>query len=127
MSARKTLVGLAACAAVAAGCGGEEAEIAAAPPGASRAERQAELEKNPYDVRCTDIRDKLNSARVTRIVQYALAADARISGLTQLQSSQSIYYAMTELCKGKPGSYQPAQAAIDGVRSGEYRADLGAP
>lgn len=127
MSTRKTLVGLAACAAVAAGCGGDEAEVAAVPAGESRAERQAELEKNPYDVQCTDIRDKLNSARVTRIVQNALADDARISGLTQLQSSQSIYYAMTELCKGKPASYKPAQAAIDGVRSGEYRADLGAP
>ena len=76
MSTRKTLVGLAACAAVAAGCGGDEAEIAAAPAGESRAERQAELEKNPYDVRCSDIRDKLNSARVTRIVQNALAVDA---------------------------------------------------
>jgi hypothetical protein len=61
---------------------------------------------------------------MTRVVQYALADDARIQGLNRLQASQSIYYAITELCKAKPGSYRPAKDAIAGVRSGEFRADL---
>jgi hypothetical protein len=127
MSTRKTLIGLAACAAMAAGCGDESRQRASAPEKPTPAERQAQLERDPYDLRCADIRDKIASARMTRIVQYALADDARIPGLNPLQSSQSIYFAITELCKSKPGSYRPAQDAITGVRRGTYRADLGTP
>jgi hypothetical protein len=64
---------------------------------------------------------------MTRIVQYALADDANIARLNRLRASQSIFYAITELCKGQPGSYKPARPAIEGVRSGEYVADLAAP
>jgi hypothetical protein len=60
-------------------------------------------------------------------VQYALADDAKIRGLTRLQSSQSIFYAITELCEERPSSYEPAEDAIAAVRSGELRADLGTP
>ena len=86
------------------------------------AARHAQLEKNPYDLRCADLRDKLASADITRTVQNALASDAKIRGLNQLQASQSIFYAITELCKAKPGSYRPAKDAIAAVRSGELRA-----
>ena len=57
-------------------------------------------------------------------VQNALADDAKIRGLNQLQASQSIYFAITELCKAKPDSYRPAKDAIAAVRSGELRAEL---
>jgi hypothetical protein len=127
MSTRKTLIGLAACAAIAAGCGEESQERASAPEKPTPAERQAQLERNPYDLRCADIRDKIESARMTRIVQYALADDAKIPALNRLQSAQSIFFAITELCKSAPNSYRPAQDAIGGVRSGTYRADLGTP
>ena len=89
-----------------------------------RTARYGQLEKNPYALRCADIRDKVASARFTRMVQYALADDAKIRGLNRLQASQSIYFAITELCKAKPGSYQPAKDAIAAVRSGELRAEL---
>jgi hypothetical protein len=121
------LTALLACAAVAVGCGEEESESEPATKQVSLAERHAQLEKNPYDLRCADIRDKVASADITRIVQYALADDAQIPRLNRLQASQSIFYAITELCKSKPGSYQPATDAIAGVRSGKFRADLGAP
>ena len=126
MSTRQTLIGLMACGAIAAGCGdddtGASSERKAKP--VNVAVRSAQLEKNPYDLRCADIRDKIASARMTRVVQYALADDARIQGLNRLQASQSIFYAITELCKSKPGSYRPAKDAIAGVRSGEFRAQL---
>jgi hypothetical protein len=131
MTRHQTLIALAACAAIAAGCGDDESEEAAAPkPRAQKvdlAERHAQLEKDPYALRCADIEDKVASADITRRVQYALADDAKIKGLNRLQSSQSIFYAITELCKGKPGSYAPAEDAIAAVRSGELRADLGTP
>jgi hypothetical protein len=123
------LTGLVLCAAAAAGCGGEDegAAVQAPEPVVDVAERQAQLEQDPYDLRCADLEDKVASARMTRMVQYALADDAKIPGLNRLRASQSIYFAITEICKGKPGSYQPAQPAIDGVRSGEYVADLASP
>ena len=127
MATRKALIALALCGMIAAGCGDDDSERAAAPAKPTLAQRQAELESNPYDLRCADIRDKVNSARMTRIVQYALADDARIRGLNRLQASQSIFFAITELCKGQPDSGQPAREAIAAVRSGKYRADLATP
>jgi len=131
MTRQHILMALAACAAIAVGCGDDDSDEASGSKPVSQkvslAERHAQLEKDPYALRCADIRDKIASARMTRRLQYALASDAKIRGLTDLQSSQSIFYAITELCKDKPGSFQPAEDAIAGVRSGEFRADLGTP
>jgi hypothetical protein len=127
MRTHHVMTALLACAALAVGCGEDEPASEPATKQVSLAERHAQLEKNPYDLRCADIRDKVASADITRRVQYALADDAQIPGLNRLQASQSIFFAITELCKSKPGSYQPATDAIAGVRGGKYRADLGAP
>jgi len=127
MKARTGLIGLAAWAAIVVGCGGEDGERASAPERPSLAERQAHLERYPYDLRCADIRDKVNSARMSRIVQYALADDAKIRGLNRLQAGQSIFFAITELCKAQNATYRPAVEAVKGVRRGEWRADLGTP
>ena len=122
------LAGLALCAAVATGCGEAAPEKQAAKPQyVAVAERTAQLDQDPYDLRCADLADKVASASMTRRVQYALADDAAIPGLDRLRASQSIHYAITEVCKGKPGSYKPASPAISGVRSGEWVADLSAP
>jgi hypothetical protein len=128
MTRQHAITALLACAALAVGCG-DDGEPGSEPAAARAglAQRHAQLEKNPYALRCADIRDKVASARLTRIVQYALADDAKIRGLNRLRASQSIFYAITELCKAKPGSYQPADDAVAAVRSGKYRADLGAP
>jgi hypothetical protein len=127
MTRRHTTMALLACAALAVGCGDDESSSERAGKGVSLAQRYAQIEKNPYVLRCDDLRDKVASARMSRRAQYALADDAEIRGLNRLQASQSIFYAITELCKTQPGSYRPAQDAIAGVRSGEYRADLGTP
>jgi hypothetical protein len=122
------VAGLVLGAAAATGCGeGATEERAAKPPSVTLAERQAQLEQDPYDLRCADLADKVASAGMSRRVQYALADDAQIPGLNRLRASQSIFFAITEVCKGKPGSYQPARPAIAGVRSGEFVADLGTP
>lgn len=122
------LTGLVLGAAAATGCGeAAPEERAATEPSVTLAERQAQLEQDPYDLRCADLADKVASAGLSRRVQYSLADDARIPGLNRLRASQSIFFAITEVCKGKPGSYKPARPAIAGVRSGEFVADLGAP
>jgi hypothetical protein len=131
MTRHHTLTALAACAALAAGCGDNDSDEARSPkPKTGKvtlAERHALLEKDPYALRCSDIEDEIESADITRRVQYALADDAKIRGLNRLQSSQSIYYAITELCKGRSASFQPAEPAIAAVRTGDLRADLGTP
>ena len=124
------LAGLVLCAAVATGCGEaapEEQAAKAELPTVTLAEREAQLDQDPYDLRCADLADKVASAGMTRRVQYALADDAEIPGLNRLRASQSIFFAITEVCEGKPGSYKPARPAIAGVRSGTFVADLGAP
>ena len=124
------LAGLVLSAALATGCGEaapEEQAAKAKETTVTLAEREAQLDQDPYDLRCADLADKVGSASMTRRVQYALADDAEIPGLNRLRASQSIFFAITEVCKGKPGSYRPARPAISAVRSGEFVADLGAP
>ena len=123
------IAGLVLGAAVASGCGEDAAErpVAAKSPVVKLAERQDQLDQDPYDLRCADLADKVASAGMTRRVQYALADDAKIPRLDRLRASQSIFFAITEICKGKPGSYKPARPAISGVRAGEYLADLSQP
>ena len=129
MSTSAILAGLVLGAAVAAGCGesGPEEERAAKEPSVTLAERQAQLDQDPYDLRCADLADKVASAAMTRRVQYALADDAAIPRLNRLRASQSIFFAITEVCKGKPGTFKPARPAVSGVRSGEFVADLATP
>ena len=122
------LTGLVVSAAVAAGCGSDASQQRAAKgPAVTLAEREAQLEQNPYDLACADLADKVASARMTRKAQYALADDARIPDMSRLRASQSIYFAVTEICQDKPASYKPARPAIAGVRNGEFVADLDSP
>jgi hypothetical protein len=124
------IAGLALSAAFATGCGDDapvQEQAAAEAPAVTLAERQAQLDQDPYDLRCADLEDEVASAGLTRRVQYALADDAKIAGLNRLRAGQSIYFAITEVCKGKPGSFKPARPAISGVRAGEYLADLSQP
>jgi hypothetical protein len=128
MNTRHTLMALMAGAALAAGCGDDDDSEPAAQATAKTevvdvAARRAALEKDPHSVRCSDIRDE-RSTRNTRMVQHALAAEVKVNGLGELAVSQSIYYGLTEVCKGKPGSFEPAADAIAGVKSGRYRAEL---
>jgi hypothetical protein len=126
MRTRQTVIGLVACAAIAAGCGDDDTTTKSkneAKP-VDRAARYAQLERNPYEVRCGDLDGSHAAAEMSRVLQNALADDARIRGLNRLQASQSIYFAITELCKAQPDSYRPAEDAIAAVRSGELRAEL---
>ena len=126
MHTRHILMVLMASAVLAAGCGSEDTDgepAAKAEPRVDLADRRAELEKNPHDVRCWDIRDR-RSTHNTRLVQYALARELKGTGLNPLQASQSVYFALTKICKSRPDSYEPAKAAIAAVRCCRYLAEL---
>jgi hypothetical protein len=117
---------LVVCMALLAACGGGDEE--------ARTERQAPklasaaaIDADPYAIACGQVRDQQKWADVTRRATVAIGDRERITGLNRLQATQSIFFAMTELCKGSPASHEPARAAVRAVREGKYRADRGAP
>lgn len=117
---------LVVCAALLAACGGGDEK--------ARAERQAPklasaavIDGDPYAIACGHVRDQQKWADATRRATVAIAGRERIPRLNGLQATQSIFYAMTELCKERPASFEPAEAAVRAVRAGKYRADLGTP
>jgi hypothetical protein len=126
MTAVSALTALAVSAAFLSACGNEEE---ARPAAANEPELASAtvVENDPYAIACGHVRDQQKWASVTRHTTVAISDREKIPGINRLQATQSIFFAMTELCKGRPASYQPAEAAVDGVRSGRYRADLGAP
>jgi len=80
------------------------------------------LTTHPYEFTCGDER---HVNRYGKRAYFALADDAQIPNLNRLRAAHSIFYAVTEVCKGKPDSYKPAREAVAGVRKGIYRAALG--
>jgi hypothetical protein len=100
----------------------------------ARAERTAAklasaqaIEKDPYAIACGHVRNQQKWASETRRATVAIGDREKVPGLNRLQATQSVFFAMTEVCKGRPASYEPADAALQGVRQGTYRVDLGAP
>ena len=128
MTTSRILTGLVLCAAVATGCGEDAADDQAAKP-VRRHRRTAGRSSSRTRTTCAARTWPTRWRRpdMTRRVQYALADDAKIPGLNRLRASQSIFFAITEVCKDKPGGVQARPPAISGVRNGEYLADLGSP
>jgi hypothetical protein len=99
----------------------------------ARAERKAPklasaqaIEKDPYAIACGHVRNQQQWARETRQATVAIGDREKVPGLNRLQATQSLFFAMIEVCKGRPASYEPADAAVQGVRQGKYRAGPGA-
>ena len=85
------------------------------------------VESDPYALACGHVGDQQKWADVTRRATVAIADRERVPGLNRLQATQSLFYAMTELCKGRRASYEPAAAAARAVRQGKFQSDLGTP
>jgi hypothetical protein len=99
-----------------AGCGAEEAKRPS--PKQTLEQRIAQIDANPYELTCGD---QAKSARVGKRAHFGMADDAQIPGISRLRASQSIFYAVTEICKNKPASYHPGREAVEGVRNFTYR------
>ena len=124
MSSHKTsataLAALCAAAALIGACGGEDTEVHAQPPAPKLAPAGA-IEADPYAITCGHVRDQQRWAHVTRQATFAIADREQFRNLNRLRASQSLYYAMTEVCKQQPVTFEPAKAAADGVRDGTFR------
>jgi hypothetical protein len=110
------LSALVACLALA-GCHDDQAA-----PQVSYKQRLEHLTAHPDDITCGDER---HVNRFGKRTYFALADREQIPGLNRLRAAHSIFFAVTEVCRGKPDSYRPARAAVAGVRSGRYRATIG--
>ena len=107
-------------AAAAVGCGGEERFT-------PEPDHAAEVERNPYALTCGDIAGQSRSTTSQELVieaEFALA-DApalrpRVAAMTENRVGRSIYWAMTEICRGREAAYTPAEDAVEAVRGGRY-------
>jgi hypothetical protein len=109
---------------VATGCGGDDEPAVRYTPEPGHA---AEVRRNPYALTCGDIASQSKSSTSQRMVihvEFALS-DApvlrrRVEEMTENRVGRSIYWAMTELCKGRGGAFTPGEQAVEAVRRGEY-------
>jgi hypothetical protein len=119
-------IGLAAVVALTSGCGEQQpVRISGTPePNHARA-----VESNPYNLTCRDLaRQPLHpdSARLVIHAEFALAEDPALRQVVAKQTlnrtGRSVYFALTEICKGREPSFRPAKMAVEAVRRGQYRA-----
>ena len=119
---------------VAAGCGEDEAERSVSVSGSPDPNHAKEVERNPYAVTCGDLARQTrhpDSARLVIHAEFALAQvpalRKQVAKLTLNRAGRSVYYGLTEVCKGRDASFKPARLAVEGVRQGKYRAALNRP
>jgi hypothetical protein len=127
------LIGLAL---AAAGCGGDDEDgqrperVAGTPePAHVRA-----VDRNPYEITCRDLaRQTLHpeSAKLVIRAEFALAQVPALEDVvareTLNRTGRSVYYGLTQVCKGRPPSFKPAKLAIAGVLEGKYLAARNRP
>ena len=108
------------------GCGGDERRVRAG----LDPEHVVEVARDPYALTCGDLAQQSRRAgtRLVIRVQAALTREPALRRRVAEQGfqrvNQSIYFALTEVCKGRDASFRPARLAAEGVRRGKYRASL---
>jgi hypothetical protein len=127
------VVGLAAASALAVGCA-EDDDNERRGSGTPGPDHAREVERNPYAVTCGDLARQTSNPESARLVIHAEFALAQAPALktvvakeTLNRTGRSVYFALTEICKGRGPSFEPARLAVDGVRQGKYRAAKGRP
>jgi hypothetical protein len=117
---------LAAFAALARGCGDEQHR----PAGTPNSEHAKEVGRNPYSLTCGDLARQSHpeGARLVIRAQAALTREPalrrRVRELGLQRANQSVYFALTQVCKRRDPSFKPARLAVERVRSGTYRSHL---
>jgi hypothetical protein len=119
-------LGLAAAAASVAGCGDGDGRV----PDTPGPDHAREVARNPFALTCLDLASQSSPERARLVIraQAALSREPALRKRVREQGSQranqSVYFALTEVCKGRDPSFKPARLAVKGVQSGTYRSDL---
>jgi hypothetical protein len=119
----RLVLALAALSASAAGCGEDEARVAGTP----EPDHASEVERNPYALTCGDLAKQPEHPESQKLViraEFALAQEPvlrkRVAEMTLNRAGRSVYWALTEICKGQDASYTPGRQAVEAVRQGKY-------
>jgi hypothetical protein len=125
------VLGLVAISVSAAACDNDEERDV---PGALQPDHARAVERNPYLVTCGDLARQTQHPDAARLVihaEFALAQDPalrkRVAKETLNRTGRSVYYALTEVCKGRDPSFEPARLAVEAVRQGKYLAARNRP
>ena len=123
---RVWLVAVLACFALAAGCG-EQDEAEQQIRGAPDPAHAQEVDGNPYALTCGDLArqpEHSDSQKLVIRAEFALAQEPvlrkRVRAMTLNRAGRSVYWAMTELCRGREASFTPGKDAVEAVRQGNY-------
>ena len=115
------------------GCGGAD-DNPSRPPGTPDPEHARELARDPYALTCGDLSRQTLHPESAKLVIRAEFALARVPELRRVRAEEtlnrtgrSVYYALTEVCKGRHPSFEPGRAAVRAVRRGEYLAARNRP
>lgn len=124
------VVAVVAVSALAAACGDEEVQVTGTPD----PDHAQEVARNPYALTCGDLARQTSHPESARLVIHAEFALAQVPALrkrvakeTLNRTGRSVYFALTEICKGRRPSFRPARLAVEGVRRGKYLAARGRP
>ena len=116
-------VGLAAVCTMAAGCGEDEHRVRGTPD----AQHAREVADDPYALNCGDLarqRQHPDSEKLVIRAEFALARvpalRRRVASMTENRVGRSVYWALSEMCKGRAPSFEPARLAVEAVRRGKY-------
>ena len=115
-----------------AGCGGDDEPRRV--PGTPDPGHAAEVARDPYKITCGDLRRQPLHHESQKLVIRAEFALAQVPELERIRAKEtlnrtgrSVYYGLTEECKGRRPAFEPAKPAVAGVLSGRYRAARNRP
>ena len=87
----------------------------------------SEVGRNPYALTCGDIArqpERTDSQKLVIRAEFTLAHEPalrqRVRAMTENRVGRSVYWAMTDLCKGPDASFTPGEQAVEAVRRGKY-------
>jgi hypothetical protein len=93
-----------------------------------------EVARNPYALTCADLARQPETSTAARLVINAEFELAQVPELRQVvkdetlnRTGRSVYYALTQICRGRPPEFKPARLAVEAVRDGKYRAARNRP
>ncbi len=109
---------------LAAGCGEDKERRV---PGLPETAHAREVDRNPYALTCGNLEQQPGSPEAQRLVikaEFALAREPvlrkRAAEMTLNRAGRSVYWALTEICKGRAAAFEPARLAVEAVRQGRY-------
>ena len=122
----RPVIGFVVLAVLAAGCG-EDDQRAERVPGTPDPGHAKAVDRNPYAVTCGDLArqpEHTDSQKLVIRAEFALARAPvlrkRVRAMTENRVGRSVYWAMTDLCKGQKGSFTPGEQAVEAVARGKY-------